>query len=224
MIALRRNRLVRLSDCGWIEVLSRPWDRIARECLMHWAAQRLPLVVTRQPQGLIDHPIALGLPAPLRWDRRRIALEVSTLSLLALDDFPAAAEIVAQLPLAARLAWASLCDRLEAAGVTAQVYGSHGWQRLTGLRYLHPDSDLDLRLEVDDADAADTAAALLNSARIANLRMDGELAFADGRDIAWREWRQWRSGAADRVLVRRLDGVGFEGNGVAPAAALIVAQ
>ena len=221
MTALRRTRLIRLSDSGWRDVLSRTWDGVARECLAHWAAHQLPLVVTRQTPHLDDDAIALGLPAPLQWDRLRIALGVPASSLLAPCNFPAAAEIVTQLPLAARPGWTALCDRLAGAGVAAQVYGSHGWQRLTGLRYLHPDSDLDVRLEVDDDDAADTIAALLESTRIAQPRIDGEFAFADGRDIAWREWRAWRSGHADRILVKRFNDVALEVATAAPAAAAI---
>lgn len=223
MIGLRRNGLVRLSDCGWADVLARPWDGVARECLAYWAAYHLPLVVTRQTQRLADDAIALGLPAPLQWDRRRIALPVPAPLLLAPDDFPAATEITPNLPLAARPAWTALCDQLAAAGIAARVYGSHGWQRLTGLRYLHADSDVDLRLEVNDDHAADAAVALLDNVAIGQPRIDGELAFADGRDVAWREWRAWRSGFADRVLVKRLDGVALEAAPPAAAAALIVA-
>ena len=76
MVALRRHQLVRLTDAGWAAVQSAHWDDVARGCLVHWAEHRFPLVVTQQRAGLPPGHVALGLPAPLQWQHRRMALHV----------------------------------------------------------------------------------------------------------------------------------------------------
>lgn len=205
---LRRHQLVRLNERGWATVRAGAWDDEARACLSFWAAERLPLVVTQQPARLPDGHIALGLSAPLRWNRRRLAMQVPMSGILFFDEFPKAAAITALLPLSLRGAWSVLSSTL-----TARVYGSYGWQRLTGLDYLHADSDLDLCVSVDDAAAADLAAAALSQATQAAFtrpRLDGELVFPDGRAVAWREWQPWREQRVDRILVKRLQGVAME--------------
>ena len=202
---LRRHQLVRLNERGWAAVRALAWDAEARACLNFWAAERLPLVVTQQPArlpNLTNGPIALGLAAPLRWNRRRLAMQVPMSGILFFDEFPKAATIGALLPPPLRSAWALL-----AKAVDARVYGSFGWQQMTGLAYLHADSDLDLCVSVDDAAAADRAAAVLSQAAFTRPRIDGELVFPDGRAVAWREWLPWREQRVDRILVKRLQGV-----------------
>ena len=210
MVALRRHQLVRLNAAGWGALQERPWDDAARDCLVHWAAHHLPLVVTQQRDGLSDGRLALGLPAPLQWQRRRFALQASLCDVSYFDEFPAAAEVTLLLPAAVRAAWRVLVRELEAFDAAPRVYGSVGWQRLTGLAYLHAASDIDLRLSVADAAAADAVAACLNDAAFTAPRIDGELVFADGSAVAWREWLAWRAQRVDRVLVKRLHGVAME--------------
>lgn len=187
-----------------------PWDAEARECLGFWAAHRLPLVVTRQPPAVPKDCVALGLPAPLRWNRRRIALHMPVDGLLSFGEFPIAARIAELLPQHLRAHWGELTERLAAVGVDVRVYGSFGWQRMTALDYLRPGSDLDLGMWVADAAAADRAVAALIASPIATPRLDGELIFADGSAVAWREWQSWRAARVDRFLVKRLHGAALE--------------
>ncbi len=222
MLALRRHQLVRLTETGWAAVQSLPWDEPARACLAQWATHRLPLVVTQQRAGLPPSHVALGLPAPLQWRRRRIALHVPLSSVLYFDDFPTAAAVAALLsisvltsvptrvPTSIRDGWLSLAAALTELGAAPRVYGSFGWQQLTGLPYLHADSDLDLHLSVSDARAADVVADALSRAPFAKPRLDGELVFFDGSAVAWREWCQWRAGRVEKILVKRLTGVAME--------------
>ena len=210
MVALRRHLLARLSTAGWAGVLARPWDPVALDCLTHWATRQAPLVVTQQRAGLPPDQLALGLPAPLRWRRRRIALHVPADSVLYFDDFPPAHAIVGLLPVAQRSAWLVLAGTLAELGAAPRVYGSFGWQHLTGLNYLHAGSDVDLRLTAADPAAADAATAQLLRADPTGPRVDGELVFPDGSAVAWREWRQSRARQVDRILVKRLCGATME--------------
>lgn len=208
MTSLRRHQLARLSDAGWSAVLARPWDAQARACLTHWATHRLPLVVTRQPADAIAAgPIALGLPAPAHWDRRRLALQVPRAHVLCFDEFPRITEVLGLLPRSARSALRGLHAALTGCRATARVFGSHGWQQLSDLDHLRPGSDLDLWVAVDDAAHADAVSLHLRSFAAARPRLDGEIVFGDGAAVAWREWIEWRAGRTRAVMVRRLTGV-----------------
>ena len=192
---LHRHQLAVLSDAGWQQLLARDWDDQARACLAHWAAARLPLVVTRQqPSDLVS----LGLPAPQRWGRRRIALAVPRTQIAWFDEFPEASALPRLRPLS---------SALKSRGITVRLYGSHGWRLLTGLPdHVREGSDLDLWLAVADEAQADEAVALLAAAPAHGTRLDGELVFPDGSAAAWREWQAWRAGATRQLLVKTLDG------------------
>jgi phosphoribosyl-dephospho-CoA transferase len=216
---LHRHQLALLTDAGWQHVLALAWDAQARDCLTHWAQERWPLVVTRQraqahlPLAAMgqaahgDDAVCLGLPAPGRWDRRRMACAVPRQGIARFDAFPAASALQELLDKAWRPRWRLLCEALSASGATARVYGSHGWQLLTGLDHLRPGSDIDLCIPVGSPAQADAVAALLQRWPDGAPRLDGELVFDDGSAVAWREWCTWRAGRTPSVLVKRLDGV-----------------
>ncbi|MCX7278436.1 MAG: malonate decarboxylase holo-[acyl-carrier-protein] synthase [Burkholderiales bacterium] len=210
MTPLHRHQIAWLTDAGWQQVLGLQWDAQAEDCLRHWASQRLPLVVTRQTAGELAHTVALGLPAPARWDKRRFTLAVPRRAILYFDAFPRATEVLGLLPMPARAPWLQLCEQLSTRQASARVYGSYGWQLLTGLDHVHAESDIDLYITVSDARHADTVAALLQGFAAARLRLDGELVFDAGAAVAWREWATWRSGKSTAVLVKRLHGATLE--------------
>lgn len=208
MTPLHRHQLVRLSDAGWRTVRARPWDAEAQACLAHWAARRLPLVVTRRaPEAGDSDDLALGLAAPLAWQRRRLALAAPRRHVAWFDEFPRADALARALPPRGRAAWGRLCAALASLGATTRVYGSHGWQLVSGLPYVHARSDVDLWAAVGDAAQADQVAALLEAFDAPGApRLDGELVFPDGRAVAWREWRAWRAGSCRAILTKMLSG------------------
>ncbi|MFG6432662.1 malonate decarboxylase holo-[acyl-carrier-protein] synthase [Roseateles sp. LYH14W] len=206
MTPLHRHQLARLRDAGWRTLLAGDWDPVARACLAHWAAARLPLVVTRQADPKDEDRISLGLPAPGRWGRRRLALSVARSEVAYFDEFPLLHHAGRRLPAPARPAWRTLCQGLQAVGANARVYGSYGWELLSGLDHVRPGSDIDLWLSVTDMEQADAAAACLQGFAYRGLRLDGELMFVDGGAVAWREWVNWRSGRVKSLLVKATDG------------------
>jgi len=226
MKPLRRHQLIWLDEFGWYRTLAtaassaslsgQPTaaDAMALECLEHWAEQRWPLVVTRQPgeppAGESDLPVALGLAAPARWGRRAIGVSASARDVAGRDEFPFLAAVVPSLPISAQAGARALLEGLARLRVVARVYGSYGWQQLSGLEYVHSRSDLDLLFDVATGAQADRVCAALQAARLGPLRIDGELAFEDGGAVAWREWLRFRAGETDRVLVKRIAGASLE--------------
>jgi phosphoribosyl-dephospho-CoA transferase len=205
---LRRHQLAWLGAAGWQRLQEQSWDDEARACLAHWAEARLPLVVTRQP-SMADgdlETISLGLPAPGCWNRRRLILQMKRSEVVCFDEFPYADKAVRLLPLSLRGAWRALCAELEALGSSARVYGSYGWELLSGLDHVRKGSDIDLWLSVTDAVHAEAVSAILQAFPEHLLRIDGELVFRNGSAVAWREWLLWRSGKAKSILVKSVAG------------------
>lgn len=202
-----RNQLVWLTDRAWAALTARGVDvprADARHALLaHWHARHLPLVVCRQPAELPAGRLAVGLPAPQRFGRQRVALDV------ALDDVLMAGAFPTLLQATRRYRWPAAAAALDRAlrqhGIVAHVYGSHGWQMLSGERYVHGDSDIDLSLAVAGFDSACLAARALGDADWGR-RLDGELVFADGSAVAWREFARAIDGRTAQLLVKRLDG------------------
>ncbi|TMH02825.1 MAG: malonate decarboxylase holo-[acyl-carrier-protein] synthase [Betaproteobacteria bacterium] len=204
---LHRHQLAWLTPAGWDRIRQRAWDDVADACLAHWAEQLLPLVVTRQTAcGAGPDAIAMGLPAPGRWERRRLVLGVPRADVLYFDEFPRAEQVVKLLPEPSRAEWRRLCAGLHACGAVARVHGSHGWQYLTGLDHVRSSSDVDVWIAVSDAGQADAVARQLHSFPCARPRLDGELVFDGGNAVAWREWLAWRAGGAKALLVKHLNG------------------
>lgn len=220
MPPLRRHQLAYLGAEGWAQVLRQPWDDEARSCLCHWAGRHLPLVVTRQPlpAEAAGTSIALGLPAPLQWSRRRLALQVPLPHIGWFSEFPLLRCALSEATPDLRPRLQALSRSLADQGLHARAYGSMGWQQLTGLRYVHGGSDLDLWVGVGTVDDADHAVDALQRHAPGPLRLDGELVFPNGAAVAWREWAAWRAGRSRALLVKRLHGASLE-HAPMPAAA-----
>jgi phosphoribosyl-dephospho-CoA transferase len=87
-----------------------------------------------------------------------------------------------------------------------QVYGSYGWQWLSGLSCVRPTSDLDLLAPVPDLHTAGQLVWLLQGLQLA-CRVDGELVLPGGWAVAWREYAQLIGGKVEQVLVKHRTGV-----------------
>lgn len=194
-----RNQWVAISNAAWQNLAATAPDAQARDIVAHWQARCLPLVVCTQPPGLGPGKLAVGLPAPQRWSRRRLALQVALDQVLQQGEFPPLATVLRDE------ASQALAHALAALGAGAQVYGSHGWQALTGETYVHAASDIDLQIQVPGFAVACRALPLLQQARLPG-RLDGEFVFPQGQAIAWREFAHLLHAGrpAVQVLVKSL--------------------
>lgn len=196
---LRRNQLVWLDARGWKLVQAHVWDAEAQALLAHWCVHDLPLVVCRQRLDVAPNQLCLGLPAPLQWSRRRLAQTVGREQVTSVGAFPTLRQVAQAMP------WGPAALELDLAltdmAVTPRVYGSHGWQWLTQMPYLHGDSDIDVTLEVPDFQTACKVLALLAAAD-PRPRLDGEIVFPDGQAVAWRELQRLLAGHAAQVLLK----------------------
>ena len=199
MDSLTRNQLVWMAPAAWAQIEALIWDGQARTILAHWRTQRLPVVVCRQRPLTPPEQLCVGLPAPQQWSRRRLALTVRLDHLTDRKDFPALLQVaqVHQWGAAAL----GLSEALAAMGVQAHVYGSHGWQWLTGLAYLHEASDLDVSVAVNSLEVASQVVKQLANTAL-HCRIDGEIVFPQGQAIAWRELQQLLQGQTSQVLVK----------------------
>lgn len=187
MAMLQRNQLVWLSAAGWATVRAADWDAQATEILTHWEGADLPLVVARQRTEVPDDRVCLGLPAPAQWGRRRLAVDVRANDVGRAGPFPTFAEALGMAQ--------------QQPALPIRVYGSFGWQALTGLEYVHPQSDLDVLAEARNLqDAVQIAGTLM--AWNAPWRVDGELMLPGGHAVAWRELLQASQGTVAHVLVK----------------------
>lgn len=199
MKVLVRNQLVWINPQALAQVQAHAWDEEAQAILAHWHSHRLPLVVCRQRVDAAPDQMCLGLPAPLQWSRRRLALTVRQDQIMAQGSFPTLLQV------AQAHAWGSAAQALDLAlthlGVTAHVYGSHGWQWLTHMPYLHEASDLDVTLNVPDFETACRVATLLAATELGP-RLDGEIVFPGGQAVAWRELQRLLAGHTAQVLLK----------------------
>jgi phosphoribosyl-dephospho-CoA transferase len=143
----------------------------------------------------------------------RVALEVAPRWIVRWAAPPTLEEVRERV----RAPWRGRLDALAHAAKSIdtemRVYGSCLWEALTGMPYLGAESDLDLLWQPASLRELDRASALLaDCEKLAEMRLDGELLFADesGRTVgvSWREWSRCAKakGGVGQVLVKTLFG------------------
>jgi phosphoribosyl-dephospho-CoA transferase len=160
-------------------------DALQSAAVRDWIRRGRPFVIARR-DGASVACVRLGLALPGRAPRVRIALTAAAADIERFAPALPLAEALAAAPVAWRsrmLAVAALAARC---GATPRVYGSLAFEFASGEPYVDADSDLDLLFEVDDDAAVGELLAGLRELRDGP-RIDGELRFAGGWAVAWRE-------------------------------------
>ncbi|MCC4599284.1 malonate decarboxylase holo-[acyl-carrier-protein] synthase [Xanthomonas melonis] len=171
----------------------------AQPRLQQWFAAGLPAVVARRNGSEAPGVLQLGVPLPPGEAKQRLALTARVCELARCTAPLALETAVAHAPQAAQPALQALLAHCRAHALHPRVFGSYAWQALTGLAYVHAQSDLDLLWTVDTAEQAQTVVALLQRwERRYGQRADGELLLPDDMAVNWREY----AGSAQQVLVK----------------------
>jgi phosphoribosyl-dephospho-CoA transferase len=182
---------------AWAKLLRARSDLSGEPLLHDWAARGWPLIARRR--GPLDGAgVLLGLPLPPSSGKRRIVVEMQVGDVASTSPLPSVSEVLGAAPVAWQPCLRELTDLSREYGVHGGVFGSLGWQWLTGLTYLGPGSDIDIawtlprpeRLERFLADLADIDTR-------ATMRLDGELVHAEG---AAANWRELHAGGPDLVV------------------------
>ena len=236
MTELQRNTLVWLTPKAWTAIHAQDWEAPVQDLLRYWQSFQFPWVVAHQRPGVRPGEVCLGLPAPQHWGRRRLGAQVTLDGIARQGQFPLLGEVAGSqlwgIPAASWLA------RGAGLGMDVRVYGSYGWQYMTGMPYVRGASDLDLSVHLSVLAGAMRALDWLQQVAQAPdaghaasyrlpLRVDGEIVFPHGQAVAWRELQAMRQGGVRQVLVkdrlqlRLLDPDGLEAMVAAPAAAMV---
>ena len=184
---LRRHAFVRLADDAWEFTGDGSADPAV---LRDWIDRDRPLIVRRPCVSAEGHDVFLGLALP---GKIRLAYRVPVEAVEAITSPPV---------------WNGPFP----SPFTPRLFGSHAWERLTGLDYVTPASDLDLL--VDLATSEDWEEFRRNTppdswtapgAAVAS-RIDLEIIFA--RDVSF-TWREFCNSSAD-ILVKSNQSVWLE--------------
>lgn len=201
-LSLCRHQLVQILPAAWSALWASRPDLGQEPLLRTWARRGWPLIV-RRPMPGDGNGIPLGLPLPPSAGKRRIAVEAKPRDIRSVMSLPSLAEAIEVAPIAWRSTLWELAALAERYGVRGFVFGSLAWQWITGLDYVHAESDVDIawslpvyrRIAPFLRDLADIELA-------APMRLDGELVRADGSAVNWRE--VW-AGQGELALKTRVD-------------------
>jgi phosphoribosyl-dephospho-CoA transferase len=184
---LQRHQLVRVLPAAWDALLASRADLANEPLLRDWARRGWPLIVRRPSPG-DGAGLPLGLPLPPSAGKRRIAVQMRAEDIVASERLPTLADCFDTAPFAWQPCMQQLVALAKKDGVQARVFGSLAWQRLTGLEYLSPRSDLDIIWTLPGLDVIHMFLAdLAEIESYATMRLDGELVRADGAGVNWRE-------------------------------------
>jgi phosphoribosyl-dephospho-CoA transferase len=157
----------------------------AQTRLQAWFAAGHPAIVARADASEAAGMLRLGVPLPRSEGKQRLALRMHSSQLARRAPPPLLSQIAAACAVPALQQLASM-----AAGYQPRVFGSHAWQWLTGLDYVHADSDLDLLWSIEHAAQADAIVALLQQWEAGDgCRADGELLLPGQMAVNWREYQ-----------------------------------
>lgn len=202
----QRHELLRIDPAAWSFAIARS-PHAAHPLLVAWAERGWPAILRRRQACDVSDLLPVGVPFPPEEGKLRIDLLVPHTAVLCRSPRPPLADTSGAAP----ADWQEPISGLRALGARHGVepapFGSMLWQHLTGLRYLSATSDLDLLWPFDAV--CNLAALLEGIAAIegaAPMRIDGEIAFADGSAVNWRELAEALRDDAAELLVKTSNG------------------
>ncbi|WP_238184016.1 malonate decarboxylase holo-[acyl-carrier-protein] synthase, partial [Methylobacterium trifolii] len=184
---LRRHDLVDADPAAWDEALAHRPDLAGLPEVFGWVRAGRPLILRRFDGAEDRTRVPLGLPLPPALGKRRIGLALPSDAVR-----PRPPVTLAEAKTTAPIPWRPSLDALLALGrdhgLVPRVFGGLLWQHLTGLAYLTGTSDLDLLWPVGPRVSRVLLRDIAAIEAAAPMRLDGEVIFADGAGVNWREF------------------------------------
>jgi phosphoribosyl-dephospho-CoA transferase len=178
-----------------------PADDTALAFARDWLERGMPLVVARQVETAGG--LTLGLALPVEHVTRRIACTVDHADVVRWRNPLTLEEAVHVLPMQDARALRRFAGAVAGHALQVGVYGSTAWECISGLRYRHEGSDVDVVCDVASSAGLSACLAAFNeAARDTVSRLDGEIRFTGGRAVAWRELADACAGMATLVLAK----------------------
>ena len=207
-MSLHRHTLVWIKQSERAELYGRTAHELRRDALRRWFANDWPFVVRRSEDALRSGQVQLGLPLPPSEGKHRLSFQADERAIARFTPPLLLDETALRLPERWRRPLLALARQTSASGATLRVYGSAAWQALTGLAYLHADSDVDLLFEPDSSAQLEAVLrAVAHWEKRSRMRADGEVLFPCRSAVSWREWNVARDD--ERVLVKRTTAAGL---------------
>jgi phosphoribosyl-dephospho-CoA transferase len=206
-----RHELLRVAPAAWSQMLTSRPDLVAVPYLPNWVDRGWPVIVRRRVCGERADLVPIGVPLPPSAGKQRIGLLIPT-EVVVERSPPPWLWTVRQ---AAGASWQRAIHDLVMLGarhaVTPTVIGGLFWQYRTGLTYLSPQSDLDVLWRAYSGCRMRSLLAGIEAIeRAADLRIDGEVIFPDGRAVNWRELHlALATGGGAEVLIKSVDFAGL---------------
>ncbi|MEJ0015921.1 MAG: malonate decarboxylase holo-[acyl-carrier-protein] synthase [Acetobacteraceae bacterium] len=208
----RRHDLLRVRPDGWSAVLATSPGYHAltdgpRRLVAGWAQRGWPVIARRRAAGDNGNDLAVGLPLPPSCDKLRLAFSVPCDCVAETVDAVSLNEAAASVPPGWCAQVASVIALGERLALQPVLFGALLWQRLTGLPYLQPGSDIDLVWPTPSAGILEDLLEGLEWLDTAGpARLDGEVTLAAGGGVNWRELRRQLRSPDGAVLVKSMDG------------------
>jgi phosphoribosyl-dephospho-CoA transferase len=178
-----------------------PADETTLAFAHDWLAQGRPFVVARQSESA--GKLALGLALPVEFATRRLACTADHADVVRSRNPLTVDEAAHVLPMQDTLALRRFAGAVAGHALQVGVYGSTAWESLSGLRYRHEESDVDIVCDVaSSAGLSACLGAFAEGTRDFRSRLDGEIRFTGGRAVAWRELAEACAGTSSLVLAK----------------------
>ncbi|WP_211451583.1 malonate decarboxylase holo-[acyl-carrier-protein] synthase [Collimonas antrihumi] len=202
---LARHSLVWLSAEGWQRAAQTvSAERDYQPVLQRWRHHDWPAVLRRREAGIPEDQLCLGLALPPdgNGDKTRIPFKVQLADVQRITDPLALRAALKHAPSGWSGALHAFADDCVNSGIAMRIYGSWAWQILTQQSYVRTGSDIDLLFAPVSAEELTRGLGLL-AQHAALLPLDGEIVFAEGQAVAWKEcWQALQTDSRQRVLVK----------------------
>jgi triphosphoribosyl-dephospho-CoA synthase len=154
-----------------------------------WLESGQPVIVCRPGIAVGGESVHCGIPLPPKQGKKRISFTAPMNSITHRAGLPELEKCMGLLPESRQLQLSEFLDSCREINFSPEVFGSLAWQHLTGLDYLHEESDIDLRFRIKNSmDLERLSVMLRRFLQFCDKLCDIELELWNGMAVSWREF------------------------------------